>query len=365
MKTFTVTYHHTTNYGALLQAFALHHTIKVLGHENVIFEYPERGGMYVKLSTNSFYEFSKTLYINYLTFIRRKQIQRLRSRFEQFKKTNMNLSRIYTSMQDLKEDPPDADCLIVGSDQVWNLNTNPEFVPARFLDFGAEELLRFSYAASIERMDYTEDQKEYVREKLARFKGISLREESARLYIESFTGYNCERVLDPVFLLTKSDWSEVAEQPRIKQPYILCYQVQGNARMQEVANKLHKETGYPIVSVNCDSVNRINSHYTIFDASPQEFLGLYQNASIVVSASFHGTAFGIIYNKPTYGLVRQQGTRRISELLTLFDMKEFIIDSKSAIPSPSVDYDRVNTRIEQEREKSINFLLRMLKGDCS
>ena len=91
MKTFTVTYHHTTNYGALLQAFALHHTIKVLGHENVIFEYPERGGMYVKLSTNSFYEFSKTLYINYLTFIRRKQIQRLRSRFEQFKKTNMNL----------------------------------------------------------------------------------------------------------------------------------------------------------------------------------------------------------------------------------------------------------------------------------
>ena len=62
-------------------------------------------------------------------------------------------------MQDLKEDPPDADCLIVGSDQVWNLNTNPEFVPARFLDFGAEELLRFSYAASIERMDYTEDQR--------------------------------------------------------------------------------------------------------------------------------------------------------------------------------------------------------------
>ena len=254
MKTFTVTYHHSTNYGALLQAFALQHTVVTLGHENVIFEYPERSGIYIKPSTESVYDFLRTVYINYLTLLRRKQIKRLSASFKRFKKTNMILSRVYVSMQDLKENPPDTDCLIVGSDQVWNLNTNPEFIPARFLDFGESELLRFSYAASIERMNYKESEKENIREKLARFKGISLREESAKQYIETLTGFRCDRVLDPVFLLTTSDWSQIAGQPRIKPPYILCYQVQGNARMQEVANRLHEETGYPIVAVYCGSI---------------------------------------------------------------------------------------------------------------
>jgi len=166
MKTFTVTYHHSTNYGALLQAFALQHTVVTLGHENVIFEYPERSGIYIKPSTESVYDFLRTVYINYLTLLGRKQIKRLSASFKRFKKTNMILSRVYVSMQDLKENPPDTDCLIVGSDQVWNLNTNPEFIPARFLDFGESELLRFSYAASIERMNYTESEKENIREKL-------------------------------------------------------------------------------------------------------------------------------------------------------------------------------------------------------
>ncbi len=365
MKTFTVTYHHTHNYGALLQAYALQQAIFTLGHENIIFEYPERSSIYQKLPRRSLLSTVKTAYINYLTFIRRNHIQRLDYSFKKFRKEKLTLSRRYNSMQDLKENPPDADCFIVGSDQVWNLKTKSEFIPARLLDFGNPNAVRFSYGASIETMNYTDEQKELLKNSLVNFKGISLREESACDYIESFTAYRCHKVLDPVFLLKVADWSKIISEPRIKPPYILCYQVQRNKRMQEVVDKLKEETGFPVVAVCCSAIKWIKADYTIFDASPEEFLGLYKKASIVATASFHGTAFGLVFNKPVYSLVKHPGSNRIKDLLHSFGLYRFIIDKNSEIPSPIVDYPKVNQIIEKEREFSIGFLKRMFAVEKS
>lgn len=362
MKTFTVTYHHSNNYGALLQAYALQQTIFALGHTNTIFEYPYRKSIYNKIPNNHLINIAKTIYINYLTFLRKQKIRKLDDLFRRFRREKLTLSRIYNSMQDLIDNPPNADCFIVGSDQVWNLESPSEFLPARLLKFGDPDAIRFSYAASIEKMNYTDEQKKLIKRSLSNYKGISLREESARQYIESFTDYDCYKVLDPVFLLTEDDWLKIITKPRIKPPYILCYQVQGNKRMQEVANKLKKETGYPIVSVCCSAIKWIKSDYYIFDASPEEFLGLYKNSSVVVSASFHGTAFGLVFKKPVYGLVKEHGSNRIKDLFQTFGLERFIIDASAEIPKPVINYDEtgLTQRIDKEREYSIEFLNRML-----
>lgn len=360
MRTFTVTYHHTHNYGAVLQAYALQQAIWSLGHDNVIFEYPERESLYGKWKGKDIKSTLRNCYVNWLVFLRHRQISTRDKGFKRFHE-KMKLSRRYNSMQDLRDDFPKVDAFIVGSDQVWNLKGNPEFVSARLLDFGPEEVIRCSYAASIEKLDYTDAQKDLVKRCLSRFKGISLREESAREYIENITGYPCVRCLDPVFLLSKEQWDQIAVDPQIKEPYILCYQVQSVPRMQTVVDKLKRRTGYKVVAVCCDSIKRIRVDHTIFDASPEEFLGLYKNATMVVSASFHGTAMALVYNKPVYALIKPGHGSRIKEILHLVKMNEFVIEGGKKIPNVNeVNFNDVNEILEKERKNSRVYLERML-----
>lgn len=360
MKTLTLTFHHTTNYGATFQAYALQRRILSLGHSNLLFEYPDSKKYYFKIPLFKPKLAIRNLYINYTLFIRKKEHNELSNSFKRFKKNNMYLTSVFNSLDDLRQNTPDVDCLITGSDQVWNMNSNSNFKPAYFLDFGDENMIRFSYAASIEKLNYTEDQKQQVKRWLSKFKGISLREESAKEYIESFTEYKCERVLDPVFLLTKEEWIKVSKEPRLKEPYILCYQVLSNVNMQNVVNELKKRTGYPIVSICNSSHKWINSDYSFFDVSPEEFLGFYNKASIIVSSSFHGTALGVIFNKPTYSLIKNVSSNRVTDLMTKLNLKEFLITKGNELPEPIIDVDKLKTDIDDEINKSLDFLKKML-----
>lgn len=364
MKTMTITYHHTTNYGASLQTYALHRKIKDLGHENVLFEYPEKRRYYNKIIFSNPKSFIRSLYFNFTKLIRKKKHFRLIDSFDKFRSQNIEFTRVYESMDDLRNNYPDVEALITGSDQVWNMKTNPQFIPARFLNFGKPNLLRFSYAASIESLNYTDEEKKYVKDSLSNFKGISLREESAKNYIKDITGLNAIRVMDPVFLLSKEEWMEIAKQPRLKGPYILCYQVLSNERMQEVVNEIKKRTGYPIVSICNGTFKWIKSDYTFYDVSPEEFIGFYNDAGIVVSSSFHGTALGLVFNKPTYSLIKESGYKRIENIMNIFNSKEYMISKSTiTIPSHNIDYEKTTSILKNERDKSIDFLMQMLNDN--
>ena len=363
MKTFTVTYHHTHNYGALLQAYALQNTIESMGHSNLIFEYPYGSKDKTKVLSGSPKLMIRKLYLRYLDILRKKEMEKLDIAFSEFHKRYLKLSREYKNMKDLTNNPPNVECLISGSDQVWNLNTLPEFIPARFLAFGDEKAKRISYAASIEGLNYSETQKEMVRDYLHNFNAISLREQSAKEYIEGFASIKAERVLDPVFLLTPGEWRKIAKQTRITENYILCYQVQRNPRMQDVLDVLKNKTGYPVVSVCNSSIKWVKSDYTFFDVSPEEFIGLYDGASIIVSASFHGTALGILFGKPTYGLVKKTRGNRIKELLQLFGLESFCLSEDSVIPDPEYDAKKVKDVLDIEREKSLTFLKESIENE--
>ena len=319
MKTLTVTYHHTTNYGAVLQAYALQQSILSMGHENVILETKLKSKKKRKKIT------LRQLYLNYLSWLRREENHRLLTSFSDFHKNRMQLTRPYVSMTDLRDNPPDVDCLITGSDQVWNFATVPSMLDSRLLRFGDESAIRFSYAASMEELCLSDEQKELLKDTLSRYKGISVREQSAKEYIESFTPYDCQRVLDPVFLLSQEKWNEIAINPRIKGPYILCYQVQRNDNMQKVASQLQKQTGLPIVSICNSTIKWIKSDYTFYDVSIEEFLGFYRDASYIVSASFHGIAMGLVYEKPVYALIKQNRANRLKDIMNLFGLGDYIV----------------------------------------
>lgn len=346
MKTLTVTFHHTTNYGAVLQTYALQQTILSLGHENLVLE-TETGKNKKKTKLTI-----RDLYIRCLSWLRRKEMKILVKYFADFHKFELQLTRPYASMEDLRNNPPDVDCLITGSDQVWNFATTPNFIDSRLLKFGNESAIRFSYAASMEELRYTDEQKQRLKNALAGYKGISVREQSAKEYIESFTPYQVDRVLDPVFLLSKEKWMQLAIEPRIKGPYILCYQVQRNKRMEEVAYLLKKETGYPVVSICNGPIRWMKSDYTFYDVSIEEFIGFYNQAVYIVSASFHGVAIGLVFEKPVYAMVKKSRANRIKEIMRLFELEDFIVhqDGNMSI----IKYD--STKIKNMKEIKENYI---------
>lgn len=357
MNTLTVTFHHTTNYGAVLQTYALQQTILSFGHENLVLE-TKTGGVNKKKKLSV-----RELYMNYLSWLRKKETTKLVHYFADFHKKYIKMTRPYTSMEDLRNDAPDVDCLITGSDQVWKMTTTPKFLDSRLLKFGKESAIRFSYAASMEETNYTEDQKAILRDALSCYKGISVREQSAKDYIESFTPYHCLRVLDPVFLLSQQKWSEIAVEPRLKGPYILCYQVQSNKRMQEVAYKLKKETGYPVVSICNRAIRWMKSDYSFHDVSIEEFLGFYKNASYIVSASFHGVAMGLVFDKPVYALVKEERANRLKEVMSLFELNDYIVrqDENSIIKKYD---DKALNKMKEIKSRyiqiSLSYLHKML-----
>ena len=338
MKTITVTFHHTTNYGAVLQTYALQQSIMSLGHDNVVLEtktYPS-----TKKSQKGIYATARRLYFSLLYHLRKKEYRKLQEHFRQFHQNRLHLTRAYTSMEELATDiSRREDAMITGSDQVWNMKTVPRLLDSRFLKFGKEDAIRFSYAASIEELDYSEEQKKYVAEALKSFKGVSLREESARKYIEDITNKECRRVLDPVFLLSQQQWNSIATEPRYKGKYILCYQVQRNKRIEEVAYSLKRKYGYPVISICNSPIRWMRSDYSYYDVPIEEFLGFYRNAAFVVSASFHGVAMGLVFEKPVFAMIKGARSNRIKELMNLFQLDKYVIDERfgSSIPEYSTN----------------------------
>lgn len=359
MKTLTTTFHFGTNYGATLQAYALQQIIIGLGHENEILDIIDSPDP----TTNKFSIrcLIRKLYFKYLKFKRKKSILLLRQHFIDFHRERMYLTKKYKDFDELRYDSKmqEYDALITGSDQVWNLHSRPNFADSRLLMFGSEKAIRFSYAASLEELNYTDEQKNKVTNALKFFDGISIREESACKYIESFSGIKCKRMIDPVFLLTKEEWKRIAVKPRLDGPYILCYQVQGNSRMEEVAYELKRKTGYPIVSICNLFIKWMKSDYTFYDVSIEEFLGFYDQSAYIISASFHGISMGMVFDKPVYAMVKRERANRLREVMELMGLKDYIIEQGKKDEIKDYVYDdiiKMQSIKNEERNKGISFI---------
>lgn len=364
MKTLTVTFHHTTNYGAVLQTYALQHTIQSLGHENVVLE-TQPSAIKKKKNKGGVMDIIHSLYLNFLSKVRQKETTELKRHFERFHTEHLYLTKPYKDMEELRADESlnDIDCLIVGSDQVWNMATTPKFIDSRLLLFGPEKCKRISYAASIEELNYTDEQKQRLTGALERFDAISIREQTAKEYVESFSGKQCKRIIDPVFLLEPNEWNRIAKEPRIKGPYILCYQVQSNKRMEEVAYTLKKQTGYPVVSICNTSIRWIKSDYSLHNVSIEEFLGFYKNAAYVVSASFHGVAMGIVYGKPVYAMVKAARANRLRNIMEWMSLGKYVVnssDNKAICSYSESDLKNASIRVCEERHRGLDFLKKNL-----
>lgn len=343
----TITCHDVYNLGASLQAYALAAYLKDAGHDVQIIDYkPDYLSRHYSLSWVSNPQFDKPLLRQaYLLAKLPGRLEALTSprkrRFDDFRRAYLPLTGRYGSFAQLKENCPEADLYIAGSDQIWNPLFQNGKDPAFFLQFAPPEKKRISYAASLAVETLMPEDAARMKPWLEELDAISVREASAvRLLAE--LGLESIQVADPVFLLPREHWAQMAVDPG-ENGYILVYDFDRSPAIEALAKNLASETGQKIVSVfpmaGADAVWQ--------DMGPLEFLGALQNAGTVLSNSFHATAFSLIFHKDFYVLNRQEGINtRMKDLLEAVGLAERLIDCPGETGAKPVDWAEADRRLQ-------------------
>ncbi len=354
MKIVTVTCLRSHNYGAVLQAYALQKTILSLGYENQLLDYTIDAG--AKAKNRSLKAVARNVLLSITRFMNRGKYLRFCNAFRTFVNDNLLLTREYLSIEDLRQNPPQCDCLLTGSDQVFALGN--KLVMPRFLDFGGPEILKVSYAASLGSYAMNDADLAYVKERLSGFRKISLREKQGCEYLSKALGLSCITHVDPVFLLPAERWEMIAEEkPRINGEYILVYPMIGNKNLQHVIEKVKQELGLPVVSLQNKFVKTVKADKYLYDVTVPEYLALIKNASAVITTSFHTTCFSIIFKRPFYSLVGAYKPERAQNVCALLSLDERVIfENATEIPPLTLDFSEVDAVIEKERARSIEYL---------
>lgn len=380
MKIGIITFVKVNNYGAELQAFALQKKLCLLGYNAEIIDY-----LFYKNPKHKREKISKPFYpypikykikewllpiYEYLKIIPyRNEYKKRLSGFYSFHNKNTFFSKIcYHSYSELYNNTPKYDVYCVGSDQVWNprcyTNLNPYF-----LTFAPKDAKKISYASSFGVEDLPANTKEQYSALLKNLDYISVREENAVKLVKDVSGKDAVYVADPTLLLTKDEWKPIAKYDKVpNEKYILLYVLKDSEYIKRTAIELSKNTGLKVVRIckgafkqDKESDNILN----ITDATPDDFLGLIDKAEIVLTNSFHGTVFSILFEKDFYTIIKrgvENNSRQLSLLKTL-NINRIKYEDESFLESSSIiDWIKVSKNLEKFRQKSIDYLNEAING---
>jgi len=366
MKIKTITCHDVYNVGASLQAYALQTYLSSLGNDVKIIDYkPDYLSNHYNLKTIANPIFDKPLvreaYILAKLPSRLKALKGERKKnFDRFRENYLNLTKRYSSIDELRQNPPVADLYVAGSDQIWNTFFQNGKDPAFYLDFGNKNVKKISYAASFSTENVPDEYKKMISNWLKSLDYISVRESSGLRVLESLGIKNGVQVFDPVFLLDKKIW-EKFDLSSNENNYVLVYDFDGNHNIKEIAQKISSDSNCKIYSIqNFDYTDKCFNQ-----AGPIEFLKLIKNAKYVVSNSFHATAFSIIFKKQFWVLNRGEAINtRMHDLTESLGILNRLVDTKEDIDLNSkIDFDFVYKKLNPMIDASKDYIEKVLNNE--
>lgn len=361
-----ITIHKINNYGSVLQAYALQKTCEDLGYKVEIIDYnfPNEYHMQHRYPTKGDIQPNEPRWIKMLYAL---VLMRQHKGIRAFVANYQHLSGCqYNSPDELQNESLKYDVYITGSDQLWN----PRHCggdPAFLLHFAPDEAVKISYAASMCSDSLPSELVNSYCTLLNRYKYISVRENSSVQVIKNLTGKDAYNVLDPTLLLNRDQWNQIASKKRIvKKKYVLCYFLNYTFNafpyVDQLAEYVQQQTGYEIVRV-ARPPHRLGISHTQYEvgASPEEFLALIRDAEMVLTTSFHGTAFAVNYGKPVFTVVQDKAasdSRQVS-LMHNLGLDEQILSIHDEMPDMSrfrYDIEGEQERLDALRQKSMDYL---------
>ena len=368
MKVCVITRHSIPNYGSLLQTYATQKAIEKLNHECEIIDYTrndEKGKKKLRTKCKNSKKWNKNFLTRYLYYI----IQTLNLysdiKFKKFRKKMLIQTPIeYSSEEELKKELPIADIYCAGSDQLWGKIGNIECDSTYFLSFVPSNCKCISYAASIGKEKISNEIKKNIRDYLPRFSTILVREQSAMDIIKKEKINKVDLVLDPTLLLNRDEWNKLCSNIKIKKKYVLVYQLHDNKKMQKYAKRFAKKVGLPLIRICPNTQSILRGGRPIFLPTPNEFITYFKNADYIVTDSFHGTVFSIIFNKNFIDILPEETSTRITNILEIFNLKSRILKSYEdfSLINKIIDYTEVNKNVEKSRQKSLEKLKKAINN---
>ena len=176
--------------------------------------------------------------------------------------------------------------------------------------------------------------------------------------MKTFCECNFRVDVDPVILLSKLEWENLMKRPKYGQKYILYFQVNANPIANRVLKLLKRQYNLPVVCIQTNPMVRVKADTIVLTASPEEFLGWIHDAEYVVTTSFHGTAFSILFNKEFITLTKASSNPiRIVNLLEVLGMsKRVISDEKEIYKQEPINWNEVSNKLNTLRSNSVNYL---------
>lgn len=365
MKIAIITLPLHTNYGGLLQAYALQTVLERMGHRATVIDKKEFSiGLYIP--PQRVLDRLKRRFLQhedcYVLYERKmkKLAPVIRQHTNRFIQSNIYSIKV-RSLKNLKKGQFDA--FVVGSDQIWR----PVFVPQieqAYLEFTKGwDVLRVAYAPSfgVDTIEYSPEQIRKCKEAIARFKGVSVREKSGVDLCQRYFGVEAKWVLDPTFLLSKDDYMALVQkaQTPCSEGSLFCYVLDESAAIRQTIKTLAEEKQLRPFYLNAFSGNKKVAVEMRVQPPVEQWLRAFADAEFVVTDSFHACVFSILFHKPFVVCANQgRGVSRLHSLLSVFGLANRFLTNQelsSEVLSP-IDWDDVDRRLDTYRKDSQAFL---------
>ena len=364
MKISTLTFQESLNYGALLQAHALQRVLAGMGHDAEIINYHSK-------AKEAFYQGkldkSKSLANNInklLSFGLRRRRKRVT---DAFRRQQMALTpRVYTTKDELARYAGSRDYVICGSDQVWNV-VSTRHDATYFLDFVADSDQKIAYAASFGIAEIPAGEVGYYQQHLASFTKLSVREASGITLLKTLVNKEATVVLDPCLLLTAAQWDGIAQPTPVQAPYIFVYYVNYSKKLIDYAKAISAQTG--IKAIICARTLRdLKDGFKDVNLGVAQFVDAVKNAAYVITNSFHGTVFSIIYRKQFISFADQRKTHdttgRVVGLLNELGLQARLFAGDRQAIFAEWDYAQVESILAEKRQASLQFLTEAISSSA-
>lgn len=356
MKIGIITQPLSRNYGGILQNYALQQTLKRLGHEPYTFDFKVHPG-----------------WGRWLKQVKRVILKGITGRKAQYMMSPWRFAKMESYLRRFAEEhislvsprmtlPTEAkvreygfEALISGSDQVWRPMYNRS-ITNMYLEFAAAlDVKRIAYAASFgtDEWEYNERQEAACRALAQGFDAVSVREESGVRLCKEHFGIEAKHVLDPTMLLTATEYNTLLSNiPVAKDEYILAYILDMSPAKLAYINNIANKIGVRVVMMGVE--NNITRNDSI-----ERWLSLFRDAKYVITDSFHGCIFSLIYNIDFQAIGNiDRGLARMTSVLRLFDLTDRLIDEShiDKYVDNAIDWHKINAQMEELRSESLAFL---------
>ncbi|MGE4585219.1 MAG: polysaccharide pyruvyl transferase family protein [Sphaerochaeta sp.] len=353
MKTvLLVTLHsQNNNFGSVIQGHSLYSYVKNLGYDVSVLDYRPN-------YSNGATDFKSRIKRFAANMLFLPQFLIRNRRFSEFISMEKLTSR-YTTYQELKDINMKYDIFLIGSDQVWNSEHNCGKDPAYYLEF-TQSSAKIAYAASLGRYIKDENVIETLITNISKFRSISLRENRSVVQLTAHGMANVQYVLDPVFLFDVNHY-RIMQVDCKESGYILAYIIHSDPLIAQVIKEIARKLNKKVIQIGGLAAKCKYDKYRR-DAGPREFLSLVDNADFVVTSSFHGTAFSLIYEKPFAVVMPHSNTLRLENILETAGLTNRVVNTMDDITRmlEPVDYSDASKKIAAMRQISQKYLTKAL-----